>query len=129
MLEREVYKRISLPPLLFSKDDLYIVKSFMSKPNYITNKKIHGETTDLNSDITDKIVVIERADPGYDWIFSKDIKGLVTCYGGVASHMSIRCAEFGIPAMIGCGKEIFNHIKNSKNIYIDCESEKYEIVN
>ena len=37
------------------------------------------------------IVLIENADPGYDWIFSKNIKGLITKNGGINSHMSIRC--------------------------------------
>ena len=128
MREREINKRISLPSVLFSKEDFYFVRQHKSKPNYITNKTVKGKITDLNENIDDRIVVLERADPGFDWIFSKNIKGLVTCYGGVASHMSIRCAEFGIPAMIGCGKEIFNTIKKSDIILIDCEDEKYEII-
>ena len=53
---------------------------------------------------------MERADPGFDWIFSKDIKGLVTKYGGSNSHMAIRCAEFNIPAAIGCGDQIYDRV-------------------
>ena len=46
---------------------------------------------------------LENADPGYDFIFSYNIKGLITEYGGSNSHMSIRCLELGIPAIIGIG--------------------------
>ena len=53
-----------------------------------------------------KIVLIENADPGYDWIFSQNIIGLITKYGGANSHMAIRCAEFGVPAAIGCRAKI-----------------------
>ena len=31
----------------------------------------------------------------------KKIKGLITKYGGVNSHMAIRCAELSVPAAIG----------------------------
>ena len=75
-----------------------------------------------NHDIERKIVVIEKADPGYDWIFAKHIGGLITKYGGVASHMAIRCAEFEIPAAIGCGDKYFTYASEHKNLYIDCKN-------
>ena len=71
-----------------------------------------------------KIVLIESADPGFDWIFTHKIKGLITKYGGSASHMTIRANEFNIPAAIGCGDQIFNKAKNSNIIELNC-SEKY----
>lgn len=36
-------------------------------------------------------------------IFGYKIKGLITKYGGMASHMAIRCLEIKISAAIGCG--------------------------
>lgn len=50
-----------------------------------------------DADITGKIVVVPKADPGYEWIFTKKIRAFITKYGGAASHMAIRCAEFDIP--------------------------------
>ena len=44
--------------------------------------------------LRNKIVLIEGADPGFDWIFSQNIAGLITKYGGANSHMAIRSAEF-----------------------------------
>ena len=99
-----------------------------SRPNFITSQKVVAETAclddNINQDINDKIVVISKADPGYDWIFTKNIAGLITHYGGAASHMAIRCAEFSLPAAIGCGEKIFNYVKNSEKVELDCENKK-----
>ena len=67
-----------------------------------------------------KIVLIENADPGYDFIFTKKIKGLITKYGGANSHMAIRCAEFAIPAAIGCGEQLFNQLQNQERVLLNC---------
>lgn len=123
-LKKEIYDKVSLPPLLFTNEDFKIVKNYASKPNFITEKSVQGKLVYLKKEIQDikgKIVLIENADPGYDWIFSKDIKGLITCYGGVASHMSIRCSEFGIPAIIGCGRLLFEKLKKKEEISYDCK--------
>ena len=63
------------------------------------------------------MVLIESADPGYDWIFSYNI-WLITKYGGAASHMAIRSAEYGIASIIGCGEDIFNEISNYNKILL-----------
>ena len=71
-------------------------------------------------DIDQKIVLIESADPGFDWIFSYKPHGLITKFGGANSHMAIRCAEFAIPAAIGCGDQIFDRILRSEIVEIQC---------
>ena len=120
------FNQISLPSMIFSKNDLDIIKHHQTSPNFITNKIIDERIVLLDSskisNLNGKIVLIENADPGYDWIFSYNIKGLVTKYGGVASHMAIRCAEFDIPAAIGCGVLKFDKLKNSKRILLDCKN-------
>ena len=60
--------------------------------------------------------------PGFDWIFAQEIGGLVTCYGGAASHMAIRCAEFGVPAAIGCGKKIYGHVSGLARVTLDAKA-------
>ena len=115
-----------LPECIFNEDDFDIVTLNNSRPNFITNKKTEAELVIIenvkNIDISHKIAVIEKADPGYDWIFTKNIAGLITKYGGAASHMAIRCAEFGIPAAIGCGEKIYQAICNKHRVTIDCEN-------
>ena len=122
--------KLVLPSIIFSEKDFDVIKYHISKPNFITGKKITSEIIQLNkneqitSKINNKIILIENADPGYDWIFTKKPKGLITKYGGVASHMSIRCAEINLPAAIGCGELLFEQALNSKKILLDCKNEQ-----
>ena len=116
---------IRFPQLLIDSAGVFIVPFQVSHPNFITNKKITSEVliikTEINkSNLKNKIIVIQGADPGFDWIFSQKISGLITKYGGVNSHMAIRCAEFGIPAAIGCGEQRYEQIVKSSNIHLDC---------
>lgn len=121
----EKNKLIKLPLIIPDASRTRVIPYQISSPNFITHKKANGLVI-LNPDIkktknlNKKIVLIENADPGYDWIFGYKISGLVTKYGGINSHMSIRCSELSIPAVIGCGEQIFNNLLEKKEIQIDC---------
>ena len=84
------------------------------------NKNNSMKDLDLNG----KIVMIENGDPGYDWVFTRNIGGLITKYGGVASHMSIRCAELAVPAAIGCGQQLFEKVVRSDKLLLDCKNKR-----
>jgi glutamine kinase len=128
-LKHNIANYVKLPPLIFKNNDLEFVDFRSAIPNFITSKKIMSESIDADSlapseydSIFNKIVLLEKADPGFDWIFSKNISGLITKFGGVASHMAIRCAEFEIPAAIGCGDILYNSLKKAKVIDLDCKN-------
>ena len=72
---------------------------------------------------------MESADPGFDFIFSYGIKGLITKYGGANSHMSIRCLEQGIPAIIGIGENRYKDLSRAKIININSYEKNYKIIN
>ncbi len=114
-----------LPEVIFDVGDIDVIDIDDARPNFITNKIVEAPVINLDEhhdlDITGKIVILTKADPGYDWIFAKGIAGFVTKYGGAASHMAIRCAEFGIPAAIGCGEKIYQRIKHMEVMHLDCE--------
>ena len=127
--EKNLYKNIKLPALIFDKSNLRVIPYQVNLPNFITKKKINGNLINLNkkqktNNLKNKIIFTENADPGYDWIFAYKIKALVTKFGGINSHMAIRCSELSIPAVIGCGEQIYSSlIKNDDNhIFIDCSS-------
>jgi phosphohistidine swiveling domain-containing protein len=129
----EVNKNIHLPEIIFTPRDVYLNKLFDSKINYISNKIIIGNITKITKNnfkksIKDKIVCIENADPGYDFLFSKNIKGIITKYGGQNSHMAIRCAEMNMPGLIGVGEKNFEILSNANKIRIDCNAKKFEIL-
>ena len=117
---------VELPPIIFSKDEFSVIPHYVARPNYITKKKALSDVLNIDeikksSDINSKIILIDNADPGYDWIFSKNPSGLITKYGGVASHMAIRCSELELPAAIGCGEILFNKLKTSSKINLNCK--------
>ena len=120
---------LMLPPIIFSDLDFEYYEYHISKPNFITNIKVTAPLVLLkNSDwsslnLDGKIILVENADPGYDWLFTKKPAGLITKYGGVASHMSIRCAELGLPAAIGCGEIFYENLIKSSKILLDCKNE------
>ena len=132
--QNQINNKIKLPYLLTTKDDFFISSILLSKPNFITKKIIKGtllkmEEKKISKNISHKIILLEKADPGFDWIFSKNIKGLITKYGGVNSHMSIRCEELNVPAAIGIGEDNFNKVKNYSNIILNCKNEQLIDVN
>ena len=125
-------RRIRLPSLIASWADCNVIRLPLGKPNFITAKQVSGpivllSTEQSRSDIDGKIVVIESADPGFDWIFSHAILGLVTKFGGSNSHMAIRCAEFELPAAIGCGERNFAMVQEAGRVEIDCVGETIRV--
>ena len=131
--EYNANKRINLPDVIKSSRDLFIQNKNFDKINYISDKIISSKIIEYGSKSIKEnfngIVCIENADPGYDFLFNKNIKGLVTKYGGLNSHMAIRCSELNLPALIGVGEKNFNMIKKCKLIKIDCVEKKLELIN
>ena len=124
---------IKLPEIIVDETNMFVGASVVSVPNFITYKLIEGNVIYLNSKkknlkLKNKIVLIENADPGYDWIFSHNIKGLITKYGGANSHMTIRCNELEIPAAIGCGETLFSKIENTKKLLLNCKNKIIKII-
>jgi hypothetical protein len=119
-----ICRAIRLPHLIRGAEDLDVVGMPLGHPTFITNQTVTARGLGLTArevrDIDGAIVLIESADPGFDWVFSHDIKGLVTCYGGANSHMAIRCAEFGLPAAIGCGERLFEQLAGAAVIELNC---------
>ncbi len=124
--ESELNKIIKLPEIIVEKENAYIGASVVSIPNFVTEKDVTAEAlfleNELENNLDNKIILLENADPGFDFIFSFRIKGLITQYGGANSHMTIRCNELNVPAAIGCGEAIFEKIKRSKKINLNCKN-------
>jgi phosphohistidine swiveling domain-containing protein len=126
----EVAMALHLPHLIRNETDAAIVPLLLSQPNFITQKTIRAPIAVLSDvdlqvqDLEGRVVVVENADPGYDWIFARAIAGLITMFGGANSHMAIRCAEFGLPAAIGCGEQLFERVASRKAVEINCAEKR-----
>lgn len=125
--EREAHavtRAIRLPHLIREVADVDVVRLPLGQPTFITGKSVTAPPRRLTAHeprgIDGRLVLIESADPGFDWIFSYDIAGLITKYGGANSHMAIRCAEFGLPAAIGCAERLFESLARASVIALNC---------
>ena len=87
-----------------------------------------GESTQDKVNVDGCIVVISQADPGYDWLFGRNIAGLITKFGGANSHMAIRSAEFSLPAAIGVGEQLYLRYKIAKTIELDPAGETIRVL-
>lgn len=123
-----VTRVMHLPDVVVQASDIESFTLEAWRANFITSKRVVGRPVWIDdnphSDIDGAIVIIRAADPGYDWIFAHSIAGLVTEFGGVASHMSIRAAEFGLPAAIGCGSIVIESLRGATSVELDCASER-----
>lgn len=125
-------KAIKLPSLILEAEDVYGFYLLAEEPNYITLKKIQSAIViekDLSqSNPEGKIIFIKSADPGYDFLFTKNIAGLITQFGGANSHMAVRCAELGIPAVIGAGEKNFYEWAKAEILEIDSANKQVRIL-
>ena len=127
--KRRLGKSVLLPHLLSDSTDFDFFTQNLDVPNFVGSQTVRAPAVFLESSETHgslklegKIVLIENADPGFDWVFSKGIVGLITVFGGSNSHMSIRAAEFSLPAAIGVGEGTFVHLQGSELVELDPSS-------
>jgi choline kinase len=131
---RRIAAAVELPPLLVRDTEFYGFLYPNNQPNYVGSGAVIADAVDLAEhggdglELSGKIVLIPQADPGYDWLFSQNIAGLITMYGGANSHMAIRAAEFGLPAAIGVGETLYSRISGAHVIALDCGNRRIEVV-
>ncbi len=126
-------KFIKMPDVIKDINDFDYFESINAKENYITNQTVTSNVLDFSKlknykNIGNSLILIENADPGYDFLFSYNISGLITKYGGSNSHMAIRCMELNIPAIIGIGNKRYNEIINARKIFLDCKNNNYKVI-
>jgi glutamine kinase len=119
---------LRVPSLLFSPDEVCAHEDVQSAPNFITRSRVIGPTaTASRHRVNGCIMLIEQADPGFDWIFANGVAGLVTAYGGLNSHMAVRCREMNVAAAIGVGPALFAKLCRASVLVLDCASHRIEI--
>ncbi|UWF48313.1 PEP-utilizing enzyme [Pseudomonas sp. N3-W] len=125
---------IRTPVIVCKPQDLQSHAIETCNPNFITRSATEAPVAVLRAEETSKrdiegcIVLIENADPGFDWIFTHRIAGFITAYGGENSHMSIRAREFAIPAAIGVGEAKFRSLLSSTRLILDCAERRIQVL-
>ena len=127
----ELTRKLVLPPVLASPEQVFAFHLPPCQPNFITQKRVTAPTASLvdpTNELDGRILFVPSADPGYDWIFTRGISGFVTQFGGVNPHMAIRAGELGVPAVIGAGEAIFQRWRTARVICLDCANRQVQLV-
>lgn len=112
-------------PVLWHPAQRDVVDSFNTLPNFVGQRVAEGPLViEPRPDhpaaaLHHAVVLLQQADPGFDWLFNHPIAGLITVWGGANSHMAIRCAEQGLAAAIGCGEHVLLKARKARRATID----------
>ncbi len=120
-------RHLVLPPVIVSPDEAFAFHLPPTRPNFITHKSVTAPVASVDEPperFAGRILFVPSADPGFDWIFSRDISGFVTQFGGANSHMAIRAGELGIPAVIGAGEDLYRRWRTARKLCLDCANQK-----
>ena len=123
-------RQLLLPPLITSPDQVWRFHQPPTEPNFVTQREAVGivRTVDSADGLDGSIVLLPNADPGFDWIFSRNIAGFVTAYGGVNSHMAVRASELALPAVIGAGETLFAAWSQARRLRLDCLNRQVQVL-
>jgi len=123
-------RRIVLPPLLIAPEDVFAFHQPPTAPSFITQLSVTAPIICLQAGeaIEGKILLLPSGDPGYDWIYSHDIAGVITAYGGVNSHMAIRAHQTGVPAVLGVGDTTYQKLLGARVVCIDGINQRIEVL-
>jgi adenylylsulfate kinase-like enzyme len=124
-------RNLALPPIIDSPEEVFAFHLPPSQPNFITRKSVTAlvaSVSDPPESFAGRILFVPSADPGFDWIFTRDIGGFVTQFGGANSHMAIRAGELDMPAVIGAGEALFRRWQGARTLCLDCTNQKVVIV-
>lgn len=122
-------QRLLLPSVLTPETDLRCLEVDTKKGTFFTQKRVEAMPLIVSDDnlhtltaqqVQGKILIMDHADPGYDFLLLYKPAGLVTRIGGPASHIAIRVNEIGLPACIGSGIDP-ESVDCSKTYILDCQ--------
>ena len=122
--------KVTLPPLIAAPEDVWAFEWPESAPNFIGQRQVTARVvgSDAREQLANAIVCIPSADPGFDWLFSYPIAGLVTAWGGANSHMAVRAGELGLPAVIGAGEMLYRRWSTAERLHLDCAGRRVEVL-
>ncbi|MGA3211820.1 MAG: adenylyl-sulfate kinase [Terriglobales bacterium] len=124
-------RNLMFPPVITSPDEVFAFHIPPSQPNFITRNSVTAPAAsiaDPPESFAGRILFVPSADPGFDWIFSRGISGLVTQFGGANSHMAIRASELRIPAVIGAGETLFRQWQTARTLCLDCTNQRVSVI-
>lgn len=116
-----VTQTLCAPALLCDESDFGAFLTSEDEPNFVTHSRVVAPPADVvrGDSLEGRIAMIASADPGWDWIFTHEIVGLITAFGGANSHMALRALELRLPAAIGVGEQRFRRCLAAPMLELD----------
>lgn len=124
-----VTQLVHLPPTMGDPLDVGCFAAGQGQPTYVGTGAAAGPVISepQPGDDLDGIVVLTSADPGFEWLFSRPVRGIITLYGGANSHLAVRCAEAGVPAAMGVGQAVYDQLTRARSVHLNCASQTIDI--
>lgn len=116
---------LRLPTLWRAGEDVDGLVLAPGHPTYIGSGRVWAQTRVVDHDSTPstlpprQVLLMERCEPGFDWVYGRRPLALVTAYGGPNAHVALRAHELGCPALLGVGREMLQQMAGSPAIEID----------
>lgn len=116
---------LRLPPLLREPEDVHGFILEPGHPAFVGSGRVWACTHSVSVDSTPatlpsaRALLLERCEPGFDWVYGRRPAVIVTAYGGPNAHVALRAHELGCPALLGVGTEVLQQMASWPAIEID----------
>ncbi len=124
-----------MPLLVDATSDLRRVITVPGRPAYLGRGRVfapvvcvHAQSVPAHS-LLGCVLVLERCEPGFDWVFRHRPAAIVTAYGGPNAHVALRAHEMDCPALLGVGPEAVGRIATRAAIEIDFDQQWWRSAN
>ena len=127
--------RIRMPLLLDRHTDLRRVITAPGRPAYLGYGRVLAPVISIHAHsqpsalLEGSVLILERCEPGFDWVFRHRPAAIVTAYGGPNAHVALRAHEMDCPALLGVGPEAIARICAHAGIEIDFDQKWWRSAN
>jgi hypothetical protein len=132
--QRKLHSQLWKPDLFYQKDQLLCFELQSPTGYFINSTSLQGPVVYYDSreqtvpQLRDAIVVIERMEPGMDWVFAEQPRCIITRFGGPNSHLAIRCFETKTSAVLGISEQKFQALRKANKASVCGHSKKIEVL-
>ncbi len=135
-VQERLHRLLIMPDILEHPQDVFIIKHQPDQPIYLSQQKdISGEILYIDKTkplpppeaFRDKILLLEDSDQGSARLLNYGVKGVVTKIGSAHSHLAVIMREYGLPAMIAVGEDIFRRMQQARGITFDCQEKQFTL--
>lgn len=129
--QHQVSRNLRVPGMIWEPRELYCFDIDLNVPNFFGSDTVQGDLLVVKDHcdpelVKGRVILLENADPGFDFLFRSEPLAIVTAYGGQNSHVAIRCLSQGIRCVTGIGVVAYEYLLEQSAVRIDFEGQKLE---